>query len=208
MSLKNKRVVRQYSRTTPAGFTISQLVEQERIAPIQEMSKPAKKIHNLKGLAGQPITFFAFTYTHNHKKSENVKYNLNPEVYTPVFDLLRKKGRVIDYVFETQPVSGALHIHGYALLPKGTRYTSLVVKGFNSHWKIVDDLEGWIKYMDKDQNLRSIGEHVEDNGADVFEESTDAEDDDEPIDEVPKYNLFVNSLYKKQGHKKVIKIDT
>lgn len=91
--------------------------------------------------------FYGFTY----------KLNTNPHPteadYDPILKLLRSKGEVTDFVYETRTKQGkkcALHIHGVIdFNRKNPYFKTLIPKGYHAHFEEIYDSKGWIGYINK-----------------------------------------------------------
>lgn len=79
--------------------------------------------------------------------------------YEPYFSFIRrsnKKCELHKYVFEDNKSESGVHLHGVIRIPKGYYRGRLIPSGGAYHVKLekITDMEGWIRYMQKDQNFR------------------------------------------------------
>lgn len=89
---------------------------------------------------------YGFTY----KKNTSNPLLVNEEDYEPILIMLRRKGIVIDVQYESDS-KGLLHIHGLVEFSgKTPLFKSMCPKGYHSHFEEIYDIEGWSRYIHKD----------------------------------------------------------
>lgn len=81
------------------------------------------------------------------------------KAYDDYFKFLKKsnpKCELHKHVFEDNKVEPGVHLHGVIRIPKGYFRKRLVPGNGKYHVKLekITDMEGWLRYMRKDQNFR------------------------------------------------------
>lgn len=100
--------------------------------------------------------FYGFTY------KLNTKQNPVESDYDVILKLLRSKGDVTDFVYETRTKNGkntALHIHGVIdFNRKNPYFKTLIPKGFHSHFEEIYDSKTWLRYINK--NVKQLEDEL------------------------------------------------
>jgi len=111
--------------------------------------------------------FYGFTY------KLNIKKNPTEEDYEPILRLLRSKGEVTDFVYETKTKRGlptALHIHGVVdFNRKNPYFKSMCPKGYHAHFEEIYDSKNWLGYINKNR-----GKQIEDELPSDYQPLTDS----------------------------------
>lgn len=100
-----------------------------------------------------PTTSYAFTVKDNRKETTD---------YAPFFDRCKSFGVVVSVKVGELDSHNKLHYHGILEIPKGFYRKKLTMPGLSLKLVELYDLEGWTKYIQKDQpdprcRLRSRG---------------------------------------------------
>lgn len=89
---------------------------------------------------------YAFTY-----KIDDVEDPSEYDYEARILGILRRKYDLIDHVYEHDS-KGKLHVHGIVDFGfKVPRFTTMVPKGIHSNHKMIYDLDGWRRYLLKEQ---------------------------------------------------------
>ena len=91
---------------------------------------------------------FAVTYRKHGKKSDTIL----KEDFKPLLDFLGKK--LVTHVFEKDKDKDHVHLHGIIKISKTYYRKKLCFEGFNLKIKPIWGMDGWLKYLSKDQPYR------------------------------------------------------
>jgi len=87
------------------------------------------------------------------RKQAKVTEQVTEADFDPIIKRMGKK--LMRYVFENDKTKDHKHLHGIVELPKGYFHGHLMIRGFHTHFEPIFNLEGWVKYMEKDSELRN-----------------------------------------------------
>jgi len=114
---------------------------------LDNAERPAKNEPNQQDYNSiRKESLFGFTY------KSNLTGKPQQEDYLPVLKLLAQKGTVMDFSFEHDSKK-RLHIHGIIKFNRrNPLFRSMIPYGFHSHFEPIYNIEGWRKYITKDDH--------------------------------------------------------
>lgn len=86
------------------------------------------------------------------RKQMRVSDTVTEADYEPIISLMGTK--LIRHVFEKDKAKDHKHLHGIIELPRNYFRSKLMLKGFHTHFVRIYNIDGWVKYMEKDQEFR------------------------------------------------------
>lgn len=93
------------------------------------------------------------------KDTHTSEIRLNEESYQEVINLLNKKGKILDIIYENKNKKGdkcRLHIHGVVMFDRIPRFNNLFPTGYSTKIEKINCMEAWNKYISKNINQNSI----------------------------------------------------
>lgn len=125
------------------------------------------------------MKLFSLTVRKHYKKADPLPSEADFQV------VMESLGAFLQqHVFEDDKhIKGGVHMHGVLNLPNNFLRKRLLVKGFNMKMDPIFDINGWVKYMEKDKRLRlevldelKIQEYNDQYDAEGSEPDTEIED--------------------------------
>lgn len=86
------------------------------------------------------------------RKQMKVSVTVTEADFDPI---LKKMGaKLKHHVFEQDKAKDHKHLHGIVELPRNYFRKNIQLKGFHTYFERIYNLNGWVKYMEKDLDLR------------------------------------------------------
>lgn len=89
---------------------------------------------------------YAFTIKVNTKDNSNIQH-----LYESVFSTWTKFGCIVDKRVYERDSYDVMHTHGIVQIPKNLFRKKLCIDGYHYCFKEIDNINGWERYIGKDQ---------------------------------------------------------